>query len=444
MNIKKLANKKIVFSMCLLIALIFIILLKQNVFKKNAEASLQNEHYNDEVRNLLFDIGCQAISGEACYNKNIDFPYSSSLKIILNHSYVERGCIRNILDRYFPSCLGIAESSGFYNPIEDKADWVEETLVRAEEERIAAEIREMEENLEEFQDGTDLDLLIDNNDEEMQPALENEGEGNTELVESAPEIKISQNSDDIVAALEKEFDGKIISDKNSKMKILESDGEILIPMETYQGFSIVQASGSSVIRRFYNDKHRITKKEVWKIDSIEVEKPETSEEYNYEADGETISSKLIDSGSDYTLINYYSNGLAADIHRYIIMDGKRYTLQKRKCTYDDKQNIISDENIDYVYTDDTYKKIKYTFSKKYVYEYNGEDISPDYKYYENGIMKMHNKYSVEKGTYTSQIYFDDNLSVKAYYENNLHVRDVYYRAGNIIREKVYEENKQSE
>ena len=57
---------------------------------------------------------------------------------------------------------------------------------------------------------------------------------------------------------------------------------------------------------------------------------------------------------------------------------------------------------------------------------------------------MHNKYSVEKGNYTSHIYFDDNLSVKAYYEDYIHVRDVYYRSGNIIREKVYEQNEQSE
>ena len=57
---------------------------------------------------------------------------------------------------------------------------------------------------------------------------------------------------------------------------------------------------------------------------------------------------------------------------------------------------------------------------------------------------MHNKYSTEKGNFTSRIFFDEGLSVKSYYENNIRVRDVYYRNNSIIREKVYEEPEKSE
>ena len=54
------------------------------------------------------------------------------------------------------------------------------------------------------------------------------------------------------------------------------------------------------------------------------------------------------------------------------------------------------------------------------------------------------KYSTEKGIFTSRIFFDEGLSVKSYYENNIRVRDVYYRNNSIIREKVYEEPEKSE
>ncbi len=459
MKIKELLKNKIkFFSLCVLLAVIVIVLLQKYVFSSgNSEYRLNNERYDEEVKELLFDIGCQAISGEACFDKNIQYPYSEGLKIILSHSFITDGCIINLLDKYFPLYSGIADSSGFYNPSEDKGEWIEETIIRAEEERIALEISELEKSLEELQEDSKTDSMSEQIPEDIQ-AQEDKAEGAEEESDEASDSKesvseenqfvserlISHNADEIEAVLKKEFSGKILSDKNSKLKILEDEGEILIPMESSQGYSVIQANGSSVTRRFYNEKLRITKKEIWTIDSIDVDKPDSSEEYSYEADGESISSKLIDSGSDFTLINYDVNGLIADLHRYLILDEKKYTLQKRKCTYDDDKNIISDENIDYVYTDDTYKKIKYIFSKKYVYEYNEGDIPPDYKYYENGIMKMHNKYSLEKGNYTSQIYFEDNLSVKAYYENNIHVRDVYYRAGNIIREKVYEESEQTE
>ena len=81
----------------------------------------------------------------------------------------------------------------------------------------------------------------------------------------------------------------------------------------------------------------------------------------------------------------------------------------------------------------------YSFAKKYTYSYNGDEIPPDFLYYENGVLKMQNKYSTTKGTYTSRIYFDDDFSVKTYYENELRVKDTYYSGNKILREKLYEE-----
>ena len=51
---------------------------------------------------------------------------------------------------------------------------------------------------------------------------------------------------------------------------------------------------------------------------------------------------------------------------------------------------------------------------------------------------MHNKYSSEKGSYVSWIYFDDSLSVKTYYEDDVRVMDEYYNNGSLFRTKVYE------
>ena len=60
------------------------------------------------------------------------------------------------------------------------------------------------------------------------------------------------------------------------------------------------------------------------------------------------------------------------------------------------------------------------------------------QYSENGILKLRNKYSDQKGTYTSQVFFDDGFSVKTYYENNARVKEVYYSGNKVMREKIYE------
>ena len=111
---------------------------------------------------------------------------------------------------------------------------------------------------------------------------------------------------------------------------------------------------------------------------------------------------------------------------------------ERYLSYDETGFCFTDERIEHVYKDNEFKKPDYSFNKKYVYSFNSDDIPPDFEYFENGILKMKNKYSVDKGSYTSQVFFDNNFSVKAYYENEVRVRDVYYNGNTALKEKVYE------
>ena len=436
--------------MILVLAGVILIIVSFVIFKRNAAKAHVKNEYDSEIQNIVFDIGCYTISGKNCFYPDKEYPSSEHLRNLLIHSHARKGIIVNCLEEYFPLYLGIAESAGLYNPYEEKTDWVEDAVIHAEEERIAMEISEMEKSLESFQNESENEnSKIEEETTEESPVTEKE-ENNSENPEKQKElkanstVKLTHNADEIEASFEKEFDGKMMVDKTSKLRILEDKGEILMPVESSEGSQLIQAIGNNVTRRFYNSKLRITKKETWNISSADVKAPDSSEEYIYEEDNETISSKIISSRDECTEINYYPSGLIADLHKYLIKDEKKYTLQKRKCSYNDEGKIISDETTDYVYTDNTYKKLKYTFTKKYVYDYNEGDIPPDYKYYENGVMKMHNKYAAVKGSYTSQIYFEDELSVKAYYEDNLHVRDVYYRGSTVIREKVYEQHKANE
>ena len=102
--------------------------------KQTKKQSEVTEAYNHELRERLFELG----------SKN---QYTDSL---LNRHLILEDRIILYWDLYFPEYTGIAEGSGFYIPQNDKADWVEELLVRIEEERIAEELRKMEEELKEL------------------------------------------------------------------------------------------------------------------------------------------------------------------------------------------------------------------------------------------------------------------------------------------------------
>ena len=78
------------------------------------------------------------------------------------------------------------------------------------------------------------------------------------------------------------------------------------------------------------------------------------------------------------------------------------------------------------------------YSRKYVYKRNDENLPPDFEYFENEILKMRNKYSSQKGSYTSQIFFEDGFSVKTYYIEEKKVKEIYYLGDSVLRIKNYE------
>lgn len=330
-------------------------------------------------------------------------------------------------DLFFPEYTGITEASGFYIPDNDKADWVEELLMQIEEERIAEELKQMEEELKELSETA----LPDEPEEELKEEA---------VQETEPEAKkiATPKADEITRFLEKQTDGDIFMDSSEELKFYEFENEIFVRQKTPDGMIIINSTGASVTRYFYDSEMLLTKKETWVIASASNSILDKLEEFEYSKPENKIIGKKQTSGDKIDIIRYTEKGLVDTLERYITYKKHQYVLQKRKCEYDEEGKIISDEVIDYNYRENDYKKLLYSFSKKYTYSYNEDDIPPDFSYYENEVLKMKNKYSKEKGEYTSQVFFEEGMSVKTYYKNDLRVKDVYYSNNNVIREKVYE------
>lgn len=328
----------------------------------------------------------------------------------------------------------------FYSPATDNASWVEETLARIEEERIAEELRAMEESLSDYEEeGLEYS-------EENQPAEEEESEEASDengQEDVAAEVETETEKVQELSEVEKFFleekNGLVKTEKNNNLKFFEFDNETFSQQRVDGKLILIHSNRNSVTRNFYNENYLLEKRESWNISSAENASLEKTEWFVYFQGTSLISSKTITEKEFTERVSYNSEGRPVKSERYAVVEDKEKLISKRNFAYNSDGKIISDELTDYFYKDKDYSELDYSFAKKYTYSYNVDDIPPDFSYFENGILKMQNKYSTTKGTYTSRIYFDDDFSVKTYYENELRVKDTYYSGNKILREKLYEE-----
>lgn len=348
-----------------------------------------------------------------------------------------------------PDSLEKSEYS-FYSPAEDDASWVEALLLRIEEERIAEELAKMEAEVEEYQmEASDFDSESDEDNADINEADTDEAADETEDYEA--EVSPEPEKDPIEKFFEEQKEEKFLLGKNDEMHFFEFDNEILSPQYDQDGISLVHSSGDKVVRTFYNKDYQLVKKEEWSIKSAADAKKLKSEFYLYSEEDGKVSEKEIITSSYDEQITYNKDALPLSSIRYNIDEENKYIIMERQWNYDAEKRLISDYQKEYFYKDKDYNNPE-VFSKKYNYFYNDflekniEDsesdkentIPPDLKYYENDVLKMQYKYTAEKGNWCSVVYFDENLSVKSFYEDDVRVRDEYYNNGKLYRTKLYQ------
>lgn len=331
-----------------------------------------------------------------------------------------------------------------YNPALDDATWVESVFARIEEERIAEELRVMEESLEEYQIDDGSELIKAGEEEETTMNSESESSEVSEMSDETNDSQTEETLSEIEKFFSEEKEEVTKTGKNDLLSFYEFDNEIFTSQDSEGNHILVHSKKEKVNRFFYDDKYKLIKKEVWNIPSAFKAALEKTETYKYFENSKVVSEKDITGPYTVENVKYNNDGKTLSAEKYAVFEEKEHITEKRLFSYDDDGNLLSDELKEYFYKADDYKDLDYSFTKKYLYSYNDEGIPPDFKYFENGILKMHNKYSTEKGNFTSRIFFDEGLSVKSYYENYIRIRDVYYRNNSIIREKVYEEPEKSE
>lgn len=341
----------------------------------------------------------------------------------------------------------------FYSPAEDDASWVDSLLVKLEEERIADELARMEESRLEYQ------MNEGEKFEELEAVAEADENAEAEEGEAAePEEK-----NPIELFFEEQTQGLVLSGKNNQLRFYEFQNEVLSPQKTEEGFEIVHAADGNVMRNFYNQSYQLVKKEEWKIKSASDAKKERTELFSYSEETGKVIQKEILTEKNLEKVSYNAAAFPSSTKKYAVDEDRQFIVMERSWKYDEENRVLFDEQKDYSYKDSDYKNKATVFTRKYEYLYNDQfnkkendkndksgkndknEIPPDMKYYENGILKMQNKYTAQKGSYICWVYFDENLSVKTYYEEEIRIKDEYYNSGRIVRTKLYEQHeKQNE
>lgn len=383
---------------------------QKSVIIENTEITVEQK----KLKEYLFKNICSILNDKKIKNENDGFFY---LKKILSYQHFDKDGFFYYFEKYFPDYISIYECSKFYSESLDTADWVDSFIIKIEEERIADEIAKME-----------TDALSD---------LEN-----SEL--SVIEEILDEQNEQIEKVFSDSVEQKEIFSRNGNLIFMEFNQEIFIPKKTENGYEIIHSQNNNVTRNFYNQKFLLESSQQWVIEPLKIQEnqnPVSIENYFYddETSAVTKTEKITYDGDiqNLQMILYDEKKQISQKKEYKIIDEKKHLIQQNDFKYDEKGNIIQNEKKEYYYNED-FSVLNEQFSRKYVYKINEENLHPDFEYFENDVLKMRNKYSVQKGNYTSQVFFEDDFSVKTYYIEEKKVKEVYYSGESVLRVRNYD------
>lgn len=354
---------------------------------------------------------------DECDTDFIKVPYSKikvpeDLLLIFNRNYYDWESFEfvSVMDKYFHNEMSILQLSGYYIPENDSVLWMEDFIVSYQEEKIALEIENMDKETEE--ENSEIN-------EEIEKAV----------------------SDAVPEAIRRTKD-KTLSDMNYT-------DEIFMPTRIGENFVTISSTDKETIREFYDKNYRITKKEYWKISTVADSSIKRIEEFEYSEDNFKPIKKSVTENSTKEVQSFDNSGNVTQKIKYFLYkveneeketdpEYKIFIVEDRNWKYDSKNQVIEDKKTIYSYSED-YSKLEDTFEQKHVFVYNrDENIPADEEYYEDNVLKLKTKYSKVAGTYITNVYFDNNFTVRTYFENNVRVKEVFISNGEVLRVRNYE------
>lgn len=281
---------------------------------------------------------------------------------------------------------------------------------------------------------------------------------NADFSNISEDDKILDNVKELVESANSSSIERRIFDSEQNLSLFSFNDEILAIQKRDNKNILVSSDDKKTIRRFFDEKSRVYKKEIWDISGSFKNSYLKNEEHYYYEEEKTVPSTatLLEENFKYKL-TYNDTGKVVISEKYeyvpdskpvenetetkksnVLDKGDNYILRsKTNWKYNDEGKIIEKLFSEYEYKKVNKTKKTLTSTKKDVYEYKIKDVMPDYYYYENDVLRMKTIYSSED-SYVTTFYFDGGFVVDSVYENANHTKDIFYSHGKVIRQKVYE------
>lgn len=240
-------------------------------------------------------------------------------------------------------------------------------------------------------------------------------------------------------------------DRNGEVRRFSYDGEQMSARKRFLGYGengeeifqveMTSSYGKKVKRRVFDEEARLVSSETFSIGSNSKDFILlSSRKYSY-SDGSKIPSKS--SETDFSKntsfdVTFNESGLVLHRIEYSLPseDGEekdkkseKSPLRSARFEYDEKGRVVTEENA--VWT----SGVK-TVRKK-VYKFTETSQSPDFEYYEDGILRLRREYDDEKNFY-ERTFMEDGFSILSYFEDGVKFYEIVYLNDVEVRRKYYD------
>ena len=252
------------------------------------------------------------------------------------------------------------------------------------------------------------------------------------------EQKIDFDSDLNPILIEDNKIEKTQRDSSGNLSFFSVDDEILSMQNLGTEKIIVRKWENHLIRKFYDEKMRLKKRESWNISTDFSDSSILKTENFFYTDDSLVpvSCQILESNK-FSELSYDDKGRVVDLKESSVQDEKRHLQNHTAWHYDEKNRITEKQTKTYIYKKENFSKAEGTHSQKEVYIYKIEDGQPDYYYYENNELKLKTEYS-SQNDYITTMNFDNGFIVESFYKNGMRKKDIYYLNGVVRRVKQYE------
>ncbi|MBQ3671509.1 MAG: hypothetical protein II921_08545 [Treponema sp.] len=238
------------------------------------------------------------------------------------------------------------------------------------------------------------------------------------------------------------------SEQAEEMSWFDRDGNIRKYTNSGEQFFVnhrmyVNTFENKIARYTYDDSYRLLQSEKLEMGSSAKDlKKVLVKTFTYNSDSIFPSKGVEEDFSNSTKTNslYNDKGLCYLREKFSVGtdEKKKLTLEKKtRWTYDDKDRMTSEENIDYNYVvDKKGKKKTERFRTKHELVYT-DFPTPDKKYYEDGVLRVARIFTAEKD-YDEIVYFDEGFKIVIHYEDGMRKTEIVYFGDKEVRRRNLE------